>query len=78
MFGDGIVGADDGSLLIAQDNNSQVLKLENRRDHFGCVFEYPNRGLDLHQQERCNVSWSRGALRSAIVQMAPVRRNPRE
>ena len=50
--GDGIVGADDGSLLIAQDNNSQVLKLET--DGTTSV-EYSNTrtgGSALHQQER--------------------------
>ncbi len=71
--GDGIVGADDGSLLIAQDNNSQVLKLET--DGTTSV-EYSNTrtGGSLSINKNGEVFMVQRALRSAIVQMAPVRR----
>ncbi len=71
--GDGIVGTDDGGLLIAQNDNSEVVKLD--QDGNPSVVYFDTRtGGSLSINPNGDVFIVQRALRSAIFQLAPVRR----
>jgi gluconolactonase len=71
--GDGIVGLDDGSLLIAQNDNSIVLKLYPN-DTTGVAWSGTRTGGSLSINSNGEVFIVQRALRSTITQLAPVRR----
>ena len=49
--GDGIVGTDDGALLLAQNDNSKVLKLDQERQDVGRVLRHAHRRRAVDEQE---------------------------
>lgn len=71
--GDGIVGTDDGGLLIAQNDNSQVVKLD-ASGRPAVVFTGTRTGGSLSINSNGAVFIVERALRTAISQLAPQRR----
>jgi len=70
--GDGIVGTDDGSLLIAQNDNSTVVRLDaNGRPSI--VFSDTHTGGSLSMSSKGVLFIVARGLRTAIVQLAPRR-----
>ena len=68
--GDGIVGTDDGGLLIAQNDNSRVIKLDaNGRP--SVVYSNTRTGGSLSINSKGVVFIVQRALRTAIAQLAP-------
>jgi hypothetical protein len=72
--GDGIVGTDDGGLLLAQNDNSKVVKLDKERQGVGCVLGHAHRRCAVDEREEKRCSWSSGAFTPTCPQMAPQRR----
>src|SRR2546425_10684787 len=70
--GDGIVGTDDGGLLIAQNDNSRVVKLD-RNGKPSVVYADTRTGGSLSINSRGAVFIVQRALRTAIAQLAPRR-----
>ena len=71
--GDGIVGTDDGGLLLAQNDNSQVVKLDrNGKPSVASRDTHTGGALSMNTKKALFVV-ERG-LREAIVQLAPQRR----
>ena len=71
--GDGIVGTDDGALLIAQNDNSEVLRLD-QDGNTSVVYPDTRTGGSLSINSNGDVFIVQRALRSAIFQLAPVRK----
>lgn len=71
--GDGIVGTDDGGLLIAQNDNSQVVKLDASGKPT-VVFTATRTGGSLSITANGAVFIVERALRTAISQLSPQRR----
>ena len=72
--GDGIVGTDDGGLLIAQNDNSEVVKLDpNGRS--SVVYSDTHTGGSLSINTKGALFIVARGLRTAIVQLAPRRRS---
>ena len=70
--GDGIVGTDDGGLLIAQNDNSEVVKLDpNGRP--SVVYSDTHTGGSLSINTKGALFIVARGLRTAIVQLAPRR-----
>ncbi len=61
--GDGIVGPDDGGLLLAQNDNSQVLKLDPRRQDDGRLLATRTPAARSRSTRRAPCSWSSGPAR---------------
>ena len=70
--GDGIVGTDDGALLIAQNDNSEVLKLE-MSGRTSVVYSDTRTGGSLSINAKGAVFIVTRALRTTILQLAPRR-----
>jgi gluconolactonase len=68
--GDGIVGTDDGGLLIAQNDNSQVIKLD-RTGKPSVVFTGTHTGGSLSINSKGALFIVERGLRTAITQLAP-------
>jgi gluconolactonase len=68
--GDGIVGTDDGGLLIAQNDNSKVLKLD-RSGRTSVVYSDTHTGGSLSINSKGAVFIVERGLRTAITQLAP-------
>ena len=71
--GDGIVGSDDGGLLIAKNDNSEVVKLDQDGNP-SVIYRDTRTGGSLSINSNGEVFIVQRALRSAIFQLAPVRR----
>jgi gluconolactonase len=71
--GDGIVGTDDGGLLIAQNDNSRVVKLD-QRGRPSVVYSDTRTGGSLSISSKGALFIVQRALRTAIVQLAPRKR----
>ncbi len=71
--GDGIVGTDDGGLLIAQNDLGEVVRLDQDGNP-SMAYSDTRTGGSLSINSRGDVFIVQRALRSAIVQLAPVRR----
>ena len=70
--GDGIVGTDDGGLLIAQNDNSEVVKLDaNGRP--SVVYSDTHTGGSLSMNTKGALFIVQRGLRTAILQLAPRR-----
>jgi gluconolactonase len=70
--GDGIVGTDDGGLLIAQNDNSRVVKLD-RDGRPSAVYSDTHTGGSLSINTRGDVFIVQRGLRTGIAQLAPRR-----
>lgn len=70
--GDGIVGTDDGGLLIAQNDNSTVIKLDPKGMP-SVVYSDTHTGGSLSMNSKGALFIVARGLRSAIVQLAPRR-----
>jgi gluconolactonase len=70
--GDGIVGTEDGGLLIAQNDNSQVVKLD-RRGQASVVYSNTHTGGSLSFNSKGALFIVERGLRTAIAQLAPRR-----
>jgi gluconolactonase len=70
--GDGIVGTDDGGLLIAQNDNSQVVKLD-RNGRPSVVYTDTHTGGSLSINTRGALFIVQRGLRTGILQLAPRR-----
>jgi gluconolactonase len=70
--GDGIVGTDDGGLLIAQNDNSQVVKLDSSGKP-SVLFTSTRTGGSLSINASGAIFIVERALRTAITQLAPQR-----
>lgn len=68
--GDGIVGTDDGGLLIAQNDNSRVIKLD-RNGKPSVVYSDTRTGGSLSMNSKGEVFIVQRALKTAIAQLAP-------
>jgi len=71
--GDGIVGTNDGGLLIAQNDNSQVVKLD-RNGKPSVLYSGTHTGGSLSISKKGDVFIVQRGLRSSILQLAPRRR----
>lgn len=71
--GDGILGTEDGGLLIAQNDNSRVVKLDARGNPSIAYTDTRTGGALTMNTKSALFIASRG-LRAAIVQLAPERR----
>jgi gluconolactonase len=71
--GDGIVGTDDGGLLIAQNDNSEVVKLD-QDGNSSVVYSDTRTGGSLSINPNGDVFIVQRALRTSIFQLAPVRK----
>ena len=71
--GDGIVGTDDGGLLIAQNDNSEVVKLDQDGNP-SVVYSDTRTGGSLSINPNGDVFIVQRALRTSIFQLAPVRK----
>jgi gluconolactonase len=70
---DGIVGTDDGGLLVAQNDNSTVLKLD--KDGKGSVaYRDTNTGGALSMNSKGALFVNQRALNQAVMQLAPQRK----
>ena len=70
--GDGIVGIDDGGLLVAQNDNSRVVKLD-ADGHASVVHRDTHTGGSLSMNSKGALFIAARGLRTAIVQLAPRR-----
>lgn len=70
--GDGIVGTDDGGLLIAQNDNSRVVKLE-RDGKVSVVYSDTHTGGSLSINSKGAVFIVSRGLKTGIVQLSPRR-----
>ena len=70
--GDGIVGTDDGGLLIAQNDNSRVVKLD-KNGKPSVVYSDTRTGGSLSINSKGAVFIVQRALRTAVAQLAPRR-----
>jgi gluconolactonase len=71
--GDGIVGTNDGGLLIAQNDNSRVVKLD-KNGKPSIVYGDTHTGGSLSISKRGDVFIVQRGLKSGILQLAPRRR----
>jgi gluconolactonase len=71
--GDGIVGTSDGGLLIAQNDNSRVVKLD-KNGKPSVVYSETRAGGSLSINSKGDVFIVQRALRTAIAQLAPRKR----
>jgi gluconolactonase len=71
--GDGIVGTDDGGLLIAQNDNSQVVKLDSSGKP-SVVYADTRTGGSLSMSSKGDLFIVQRALRTGILQLVPRRR----
>jgi gluconolactonase len=71
--GDGIVGTDDGGLLVAQNDNSRVVKLD-RNGKPSVVYTDTHTGGSLSISKKGDVFIVQRGLRTGILQLAPRRR----
>jgi sugar lactone lactonase YvrE len=71
--GDGIVGTDDGGLLLAQNDNSRVVKLD-QSGKASVAYSDTRTGGALSLSPKGDVFINQRALRAAVVQLAPQRR----
>jgi sugar lactone lactonase YvrE len=71
--GDGIVGTDDGGLLLAQNDNSKVVKLD-RNGKPSVAYSDTHTGGALSMSPKGNVFIVERGLRMRIEQLAPQRR----
>lgn len=70
---DGIVGTNDGGLLIAQNSNSAVVKLD-RNGKASVVYKDTNTGGALSMNKKGDLFVAERALNPAIWELAPKRR----
>jgi len=68
--GDGIVGTDDGGLLIAQNDNSRVIKLD-KNGRTSVVYSNTRTGGSLSMNARGDLFIVQRALRTAIARLGP-------
>ena len=68
--GDGIVGTDDGGLLVAQNDNSRVIKLD-KDGKPSVVYSNTRTGGSLSINSKGAVFIVQRALRTAVAQLAP-------
>jgi gluconolactonase len=71
--GDGIVGTDDGGLLIAQNDNSRVVKLD-KSGKPSTVYTDTHTGGSLSISKKGDVFIVQRGLRTGLLQLAPRRR----
>ena len=71
--GDGIVGTNDGGLLIAQNDNSRVVKLD-KNGRPSVVYADTHTGGSLSINKKGDVFIVQRGLKSGILQLAPRRR----
>jgi gluconolactonase len=71
--GDGIVGTDDGGLLIAQNDNSRVVKLD-ANGKASVAYSDTRTGGALSMNSKGALFMVQRGLRAAIVQLTPQRR----
>jgi gluconolactonase len=71
--GDGIVGTNDGGLLIAQNDNSKVVKLD-KNGKPSVVYADTHTGGSLSINKKGDVFIVQRGLKSGILQLAPRRR----
>jgi gluconolactonase len=71
--GDGIVGADDGSLLIAQNDNSKVVKIAPD-GKASVVYSDTMTGGSLSMNSKGAMFIAQRGLKAAVVQLAPQRK----
>lgn len=71
--GDGIVGTDDGGLLLAQNDNSNVVKLDTD-GKASVVYSDTHTGGALSMNSKGALFLVQRGLRSAIAQLAPQRK----
>jgi gluconolactonase len=71
--GDGIVGTDDGGLLLAQNDNSQVVRLD-RNGKPSVAYTDTHTGGALSINTKKGIFIVERGLREAIVQLAPQRK----
>ena len=71
--GDGIIGTSDGGLLIAQNDNSKVVKLD-ASGKASVVYSDTRTGGALSMNSKGALFIAQRALRAAVVQLAPQRR----
>jgi gluconolactonase len=71
--GDGIVGTNDGGLLIAQNDNSKVVKLD-KNGKPSVVYTDTHTGGSLSISKKGDVFVVQRGLKSGILQLAPRRR----
>src|SRR5262249_55417577 len=70
---DGIVGADDGSVLVAQNDNSTVIKVDNN-GRATILFTDTNTGGALTMNSRGSLFVASRVLNPSIMQLAPERK----
>jgi gluconolactonase len=70
--GDGIVGTDDGGLLIAQNDNSDVVKVD-RNGRASIVYSETHTGGSLSMSTKGALFIVQRGLRTGILQLAPRR-----
>ena len=68
--GDGIVGTDDGGLLVAQNDNSRVIKLD-KNGKPSVVYSNTRTGGSLSMNSKGAVFIVQRALKTAVAQLAP-------
>jgi gluconolactonase len=71
--GDGILGANDGSLLIAQNDNSKVVKLD-RDGKASVAYSDTLTGGSLSMNSKGALFLAQRGLKAAVVELAPQRR----
>jgi gluconolactonase len=71
--GDGIVGANDGSLLVAQNDNSKVMKIEPD-GKASAVYSDTMTGGSLSMNSKGALFIAQRGLKAAVVQLAPQRK----
>ena len=71
--GDGIVGTDDGNLLLAQNDNSKVVKLDNA-GKVSAVYSDTHTGGALSMNSKGALFIVERGLRAVIMQLAPQRK----
>lgn len=72
--GDGIIAAKDGSLLLAQNDNSAVVKLDVKTGKATTVYTDTNTGGALSQNKKGVLFINSRGLRAAVVELAPERK----
>jgi sugar lactone lactonase YvrE len=71
--GDGIIGSPDGGLLIAQNDNSKVVKLD-RRGNPSVVYTGTNTGGALSMNTKGDLFIVERGVNPSVAQLAPVRK----
>jgi gluconolactonase len=71
--GDGIVGSPDGGLLIAQNDSSDVLKLDHR-GKASIVYRDTNRGGSLSMNSKGELFVVERGFHPSITELAPIRK----